>query len=339
MRDRPTRGQILLIVGCLIVVGVVPLIIDNPFYLNLLIMTCLAAGMAGAWNILGGYAGQLSLGHSAFFGIGAYISTLLYLRLGISPWLGMLAGGIAAAIASLVIGGICFRLRGPFYTLATIAFAEVVRIVAIYWRDFTEGSLGLLIPFRPSVANFMFSDRTPYLYISIGLVLLTVGVSVWIERSKFGLYFRAIGEEESAAASLGVDVFGYKLAAAGLSGFLVGIMGVFYAQYVLFIEPHSELSLQVSIQMAVMCMIGGMGTAVGPVLGAALLTPLSEILRSQLGGTYSGLHLLIYGVLLIAVVLAMPRGLIARLGPRLNLWIGRLDLWLSRLVRRPVSVK
>ena len=266
MRTRLTRGQISIIVGCLILLGVVPLIVDNPFYLNLLIMTCLAAGMAGAWNILGGYAGQLSLGHSAFFGIGAYTSTLLYLRLGISPWLGMLAGGIAAAIASLVIGGICFRLRGPFYTLATIAFAEVVRIVAIYWRDFTEGSLGLLIPFRPSVANFMFSDRTPYLYISIGLMLLTVGISVWIERSKFGLYFRAIGEEESAAVSLGVDVFGYKLAAAGLSGFLMGLMGVFYAQYVLFIEPHSELSLQVSIQMAVMCMIGGTGTAVGPVL-------------------------------------------------------------------------
>lgn len=339
MRNRPSRGQILIIVGCLVLLGVVPLIVDNPFYLNILIMTCLAAGMAGAWNILGGYAGQLSLGHAAFFGIGAYTSTLLYLRLGVSPWLGLVAGGVAGAIASLVIGGICFRLRGPFYTLATIAFGEVVRIVVIYWKDFTEGSLGLLIPFRPSVANLMFSDRAPYLYISIGLVLLTVGVSVWIERSKFGLYLRAIGEEESAAVSLGINVFGYKLAAAGLSGFLIGVMGVFYAQYMLFIEPHSELSLQVSIQMAVMCMIGGMGTAMGPVLGAALLTPLSEILRSQLGGTYSGLHLLIYGALVVTVVLVMPRGLIVRLGPRLNIWIGRLDLWLSRFLRQPVSVE
>lgn len=287
-----------------------PLAIESQFYLHVLVMILFYAALAQAWNIIGGYGGQLSLGHTAFFGIGAYTSTLLFLQYGLPPWVGAILGGVVAAATAFAISYPCFRLRGPFFTLATIAFAEVVRILAIYFRDITRGSVGLQIPFRPSLAHLMFRGKAPYLYVALGLLLITTWVTWWIERSKLGHSLVALREDEDAAEAVGINTHWAKLIAVMLSAFFTGLGGVFYAQFVLFIEPYSVFSLDLSVQLALVAIIGGMGTVSGPVIGSFIVTPVSEFARAWLGGGFRGLHFLVYGVVLIIVVILIPRGVV-----------------------------
>lgn len=303
-------------VGGLVLLALVPLGIRNPFYAHVVAMTFFYGALAGAWNILGGYAGQLSLGHAAFFGIGAYTSTLLSVTFQVSPWFGVIAGALLAALTALFVGYPCFRLRGPFFSLATIAFAEVLRILAIYFRDFTQGSVGILIPFKPGFRNLMFRGKTSYAYLAFALMALVLGSTLLIERSRLGHALTAVREDEEAAEALGINATRSKLLAALISAALTGIGGVFYAQYILFIEPYSVFALDLSIQLALVAIIGGVGTVAGPLLGSFLVTPLNEFLRVWLGGTYRGLHFMIYGCLLIAVVILMPQGVIAMVRDR-----------------------
>ncbi|MBI3988848.1 MAG: branched-chain amino acid ABC transporter ATP-binding protein/permease [candidate division NC10 bacterium] len=295
----------------LVLLALAPLLIQNPFYAHVGIMTFFYAARAGAWNLLGGYAGQLSLGHAAFFGIGAYTSTLLYVTFQISPWLGVMTGALLAALTALIVSYPCFRLRGPFFSLATIAFAEVLRILVIYFRDLTQGSVGILIPFKPGLGTLMFRGKTPYAYLAFALMATVLGTTLLIERSKLGHALAAVREDEEAAEALGINATRSKLFAALISASLTGMGGVFYAQYILFIEPYSVFALDLSIQLALVAIIGGVGTAAGPILGSSLVTPLNEFLRAWLGGTYRGLHFFIYGCLLIVVVILMPQGVIA----------------------------
>ena len=289
----------------------IALTVKDKFYLHLAIMMLFYAAVSSSWNIVGGFAGQLSLGHAAFFGIGAYTSTLLFINTGLSPWLGMIVGAVLATIVAGAIGYPSFRLRGPFFTLVTIAFAEVLRILTLYFHDFTKGSIGISVPFRPAPGNFIFRQLPAYVYVALGFLIIAVLVSLWIENSRLGYYLAALREDEDAAQALGIDTARYKLVAVLVSAFLTALAGTFYAQYIFYIEPFQTFSLDFSVLLAMMAIIGGLGTVWGPVAGAFLVTPLQEVLQAKLGGSLQGLHLVIYGAALIAVVILLPQGIVA----------------------------
>jgi branched-chain amino acid transport system permease protein len=295
---------------CLVALIIFPQIVKNPFVLHILIMILFYAALGSAWNLIGGFGGQLSLGHAAFFGLGAYSCVLLNIDRGVNPWVGMFVGALITSGFAAAISYPCFRLRGPFFTLATIAFAEVLRILTIYFKDFTRGSVGITIPQKMGLENFMFREKAPYLYIALSFMVGVFLISYWIEKSRFGYHLIALREDEDAAESVGVNTARTKLKAAIISAALTSLGGVFYAQYILFIEPYSEFSLDLSIQFALVPMIGGMGTSVGPIIGSFVLIPLQELLRAWLGGKYSGLHLVIYGCILMLVVIFMPQGIL-----------------------------
>lgn len=293
----------------LLAFAVTPLVTSNNYYLDTLIFMMLWAAMAACWNIVGGYGGLISLGHVVFFGIGAYTSTLLYLDLGISPWGGILGGALLSTLFALAIGVICFRLRGPFFSLVTLAFAEVGGIIATNWRSLTKGAEGLSIPYDPGLANMIFESKVAYAYLTFALLLLVYVISLAIERSPLGYRILAVREDEDAARSLAVPVARVKTIAFAISAALMSLCGTVFAQYVLYIDPASVFSFDVSVQVVLLTIVGGSGQAGGPILGSLVLTPLSQALRAWLGNTAPGLHLIVYGLLLIVIVLRVPEGL------------------------------
>lgn len=299
----------------------------SPFYAHIVLMIFFYAGLAGAWNIIGGFAGQLSLGHAAFYGIGAYTSTLLFLKLGITPWIGMIAGGILASVVGLGLGYVSLRLKGPFFSMITIAFAEVIKIIAVNTPSLTKGSVGILIPFRPSLGNMIFRDKFSYVLLAMGFMLLVFLVSALIERSRMGYYLIAIRENEDAAQALTINTSWYKVLAMAMSGFLMALGGVIYTQYILFIEPYSEFDFVSSINPALIAIIGGMGTAVGPIIGSIIMTPLQEFLRTWLGGLAQGLHLFVYGLILVGAVIFVPGGFVSLFSRQYNRIMEKLPVF------------
>lgn len=287
-----------------------PLVVKSIVYADIFVMFCLMAGLGGAWNIIGGYGGQFSIGHAGFFGIGAYASTLLYLHYTLSPWIGMIVGGILSAIVSLFVFYPCFRLRGVFFTMASLAFAEILMILSTYWTSLTRGNVGLLILFKPGLAHMMFNEKMPYAFLALSYMLLVVAVSIIIKKGKLGSYLNGVREDEDAAESLGVKSARCKAYAMMISSFLTAIGGTIYAQYVQFIDPGTLFDVNLSVRLALLPIIGGMGSVIGPLIGSALLTPLDTILRSWLGGHYAGLGFLTYGIVLIVCVLTLPEGIL-----------------------------
>ena len=294
----------------LVLLGAATQFVQQPFCLNILVLILFYAAASSAWNLVGGYAGQLSLGHAAFFGIGAYCSTLFYLNFGLSPWLGLVVGGFAAAVFGVGISYPCFRLRGPFFALATIAFAEVMRILSLYFEKVTNGAVGLLIPFKPGIVNFLFRDKAAYAFIAYLFLLIVVGISFMIERSRSGYLLCALRNDEIAAEAAGVNTARFKLFVMIISAFLTAAAGTFYAQYSSFVDPDTAFSIHFSINLAMVSIIGGMGTIIGPILGSFILTPLDHILRGWLGGFSAGLSFAVYGLALILVVTYLPDGII-----------------------------
>ncbi len=286
------------------------LLTKNDFYLNLYFLVFMFAGMSSAWNIIGGFGGQLSLGHSAFSGIGAYVCSLLFVKYGIPPLFGLIASVGVSIVLAVIIGYPCFRLKGPFFTLATIAVGEVMLLLAVYFRGLTAGSEGLSIPFKPSFFNLSFESKTPYAIEAFCFMLFALALSTWIKKNRLGFQLVALRDEDQAAESLGVNTSQAKMAGLMLSGGLTALGGGLFAQYVLFLEPHSEFSINVSINLALTSMVGGLGTVVGPAIGSFLLIPLQEFLRIWIGSSFQGLYFVIYGALLILVVMFMPRGII-----------------------------
>jgi len=276
----------------------------------MMILIFMYALLGEAWNILGGYAGQVSLGHAVFFGLGAYTSTTLLMKLGLTPWLGMVAGIFIAVVVSIIVGYPCFRLAGHYFAIATIALGEIVAIVFLNWK-FVGGAIGLFLPLLDeSLLNFEFhSSKAPYYYIILAMLVVTVLVTYKMEKSRLGFYFRAIKNDPDAARSLGIDLTKYKLIAMIISAALTAMAGTFYAQYVLFIDPHSVLPLMLSIQMCLIAVLGGTGTIAGPIIGAIVLIPMAEYTRVYLAGRVSGLHLFIYGFLIIVFAVFQPAGL------------------------------
>jgi len=287
-----------------------PQVFKKPFPQRMMILIFMYALLGEAWNILGGYAGQVSLGHAVFFGLGAYTSTTLLMKLGLTPWLGMVAGIFIAVVVSIIIGYPCFRLAGHYFAIATIALGEIVAIVFLNWK-FVGGAIGLFLPLLDeSLLNFEFhSSKAPYYYIILAMLVVTVLVTYKMEKSRLGFYFRAIKNDPDAARSLGIDLTKYKLIAMIISAALTAMAGTFYAQYVLFIDPHAVLPLMLSIQMCLIPVLGGTGTIAGPIIGSCILIPMAEYTRVYLAGKVSGLHLFLYGLLIIVFAVFQPSGL------------------------------
>jgi branched-chain amino acid transport system permease protein len=298
------------IAGILALLGLPLLLQDQDFLLDTLILMALWSFIACSWNIVGGYGGMLSLGHAAFFGIGAYTSTILFVNYGVSPWIGMLAGALLAGMFGLFIGVVTLRLHGPFFSLCTIAVAEILMIIAINWQSVTHGSSGIPVPYRPGAANMMFDSKAVYFYLALLLLAIPYGLSRWIHRSHFGYYLIGTRENEPAALALGINSVKVRLIAMVISSALTAMGGTFYAQYIGIVEPLHEFSFHLSAQIALMAIIGGIGTAGGPVFGAILITLLGTVLRATLGGAQGGMQAFVYGVLLVVVVLFIPQGMV-----------------------------
>jgi len=282
----------------------------GSYTLTVLIFVFFYAYLGQAWNIVGGYAGQLSVGHAAFVGIGAYTAAMLSLGAGLTPWLGMFVGGALSAALGAVIGYLGFRfgLRGFYFVLLTVAFAEICRIVALN-TEAIGGAQGLYITFTGNPRQFQFPDNRAYYYIALGLMLAATAVVWTIERKRFGIYLTAIREDEDACQALGVDTFKYKMLAMVVSSFLTGVGGTFYAFYLFSLQPNTVFGIPLSVEIVIRPIVGGAGTLGGPILGSFILSPLAELSRFYFArGGWSGAHLIVYGGLLILVVLFLPQG-------------------------------
>lgn len=300
------------IVGCL---ALLPLVLRaHTFELRLMTIIFLYALLGQGWNVIGGLAGQTSIGHGVFFGVGAYTSTLSALWLGTNPWFGMVLGASAAALLGVAIGLPCFRLRGHYFVIATLVVAEIVYQLVIAWPT-VGGASGLSLPLRSSglLAMQFNEDRRPYYYIALAMVTTMTVFVWWLKRSRFGYILQAIRDDEDAARSLGFSPARYKLLAMALSAASIGAGGVFYAQYVLFIDPSSVLALSISVIIALVPIFGGVGTVLGPVVGAGVLVPISEYSRVLFSGSGRNVDLLIYGFLIMLIAVYRPRGVMSLL--------------------------
>lgn len=288
-----------------------PLVVTSSFVLEILVRILLFAFIGTAWNLLGGYAKQLSLGHAAFFGLGAYTSTLLQINLGISPWIGMIVGGGVGLLASLPIGWLCFRLKGPYFTISTIATANVLMLIFLKFRDLAWGAEGTTIPNLGNAPLMMqFDNKVPYYYILLALLIIALSITAWIERSRMGYYLIALGEDEDAAEASGVDVVKVKRNIYMISAFLTALAGTFYTQYIYFIDPQTAFNFNVSIEAALVSIVGGIGTLWGPVIGTVLLETTTILLQSYLGNSIGGIQLTVYSLILMAVILVRPTGIV-----------------------------
>jgi branched-chain amino acid transport system permease protein len=288
-----------------------PWILTKPFPQHLMTVVFLYAMLGTAWNMLGGFAGQVSLGHAAYFGLGAYTSTLLLTKAGLSPWLGMFAGVVVALAIALPLGYASFRLGGRYFTMATIVIGEVVRIVFTSW-SWVGGAVGIFLPILPeSFVDFQFhSSKRPYYYIMLSLLLITMAVAYWVQKSRLGYYLKAIRDDPVAARSLGISVIKYKLSALALSVVFTAMAGTFYAQFVLFIDPVSTMPFLISLTIALVTILGGIGTLWGPVIGSFVLIPITQLTRVYLGGAARALDLVVYGPLVIFIAILQPDGLV-----------------------------
>ena len=309
--------QLLTAAVVLVICATIPFWVHDTYTQNLLIITILYAGLAQAWNILGGYCGQISLGHALYFGIGGYVSTFLFVKLGVPPTLGMFVGGAVGALCALLVGWPCFRLSGHYYAIATIVVAEMGYLLFLNW-DAVGAATGLYVPIGPdSWVTMQFrTTKVPFYILAVGYAAVCWLAAWLVEGSRWGFNWRAMRDDPIAARSLTVRVFPSKMAAAFISGGLTGIGGAIYAQYVGYIDPDSMFSVNLSILIALPAVIGGVGSIWGPLIGAAVLIPISELTRSYAGGSGTGVDLMIYGGLIVVIALARPAGLVSLLPER-----------------------
>ena len=304
-----------------VLAGLTPLVVRDAFFLDSLILILLWGAAGAAWNIAGGYAGQVSLGHSMFFGLGAYAAALAGTRWGLSPWIGVLVGAVVATATGFLIGFLSNRLRGPYFVLATIACSQVLLIGASRWRGFTAGSEGIPVPFRAGFWTLGIADKRIWVWIILALAVLVWLVELYLERSRRGYQLAAVREDEDAALSLGVPARRLKVAAIAVSAALTAVCGALWAQYVGFVDPVYVFSVDLSIRFALAAILGGLGTALGPFLGSVLVTTVETYLRAQFGGIgagFVGIYLILYGVALIVMVRFAPQGIVGWVGGRLR---------------------
>ena len=318
------RTMLLLVGGLTLALLPVALLAQDRFWLNILVYTYLFAGLSVAWNIIAGFGGQFSLGHGVFFAIGAYMTARLYLVWGVSPWLGLIPGALVCGLIGPLVFWPTFRLKGSFFAIATLAFNEVAFVMANYLEVVTGGPRGLQIPFKASLGNMIFAHPLSYALLMFAFMAVCVSVAVWIRRSRLGYYLLAVREDEDAARAAGIDVAGVKLRGTGISAALSGIGGGLFVMYVRTIDPPTLFSLtDVGFKFALLALIGGIGTIIGPVLGAFLIIPAESWLRAELGGGMPGMHLAILGGLMLVAALFMRRGLVGLLETAWHRWRSR----------------
>ncbi len=308
LKRKPTR---LLVAFLLFFVLVYPFIFQSVFYRHIMIMVFMYGLLAISWDLMGGYANLFSFGHAAFFGVGAYTSTVLQVHWGVNPWLGMLIGGCLSGLVGVIISYPTSKLRGHYFAIATLAFLFVTKTLIENWH-FVGAAQGLSVPMQESsFLNFQFHEsKIPYYYIMLALLILGLIFTKAVIASRVGYYLRALRESPEAAQSLGVNTALYRLIAIGISAFLAAIAGTFYAQYVLYIDPPSAISLHLSVQVVLISVFGGSGTLNGPLLGTAILIPLTNIIGAWLGGAGRGIAFMVFGGIIIAICLIQPDGLI-----------------------------
>ncbi len=307
----------------MILLTIFPLVVPNDYYLHLMILVLMWVVIGTAWNLIAGYTGQVSFGDAAFFGTGAYTAGLLTTKLMISPWWGLILGGVTAAILALPFGWICFRLRGAYFALATLALNEVMRHIGTIWESLTNGMVGILI-----VQTFM--SKLPYYYIVLTMAVVSVVSVRLVMRSKWGYYFLSIREDQDAAESLGIDSHFYKMVSLGIAAALTGVAGGFYMNYMGFIDPHVVFSLHdISIMAILVGIVGGVGTIYGPAVGAFIMVAVQELFRTGFFGTlmaaakstgsgyfikiveyFNMAHVLGFGLLVVLVILFLPNGVV-----------------------------
>lgn len=298
-------------IALLTMLPLVPAVTANSFHMHVVILILLFASMSQAWNIIGGYCGQVSFGHSVFFGIGAYGAGMAVVTYGGMPWPGILIGVVLAAVVAVVISYPCFKLSGHYFAIATFAIVEIFNRSFLVW-DWVGGALGLDYPLvKEGLTNLMwYNTKTGYYYCALILFLLIFGTVRWLEGHRFGYYMRAVREGQETAESLGVNSTAVKLSAMALSATLTALCGAFFAQYNLRVDTPMVMSLDMSMKFVLITVLGGSGTLVGPLLGAAVLIPLQEYTRAFWGGMGGGVDLIIFGLLIILMVVKQPAGMI-----------------------------
>jgi branched-chain amino acid transport system permease protein len=291
----------------------VPSFVQSNVVLNFLVMTLMIALAGQGWNIIGGYGGQYSFGHAAFFGTGAYATAILQVRYGINAWIGFAAAIAAGAAVGAVIGGLAFRagLRASYFALVTLAFAEVLRIVASV-APITGAGVGILIKLDLGPQSFQFQSRASFYFVVLALVAISLVIARLVERSRFGAWLIAVRENEDAARALGVDATAVKFVAMTLSAAITAAAGAFYAQYFLFIDAPIAYGPWISIEALLTPIIGGVGTVFGALLGALVVKLLGEAAKF-VASDAPGLDLVVYGAMLVVVIAFAPRGLVGAL--------------------------
>lgn len=310
-----TRSTRAVVLGYFAGIGALALLLlaalGDAYWLNIVIITLLFAGLASAWNIIGGFGGQLSLGHGVFFAIGAYTVAITYDRYAWSPWLSMLLAIPVAMVVAGLTSWPTFRLRGPFFAMATLALNQVALVLATYFATVTGGVQGITLPFSPSLRDLAFVERWKYAALMLVFVALTVAVATAISRSKLGYALRAVREDDEAAAAVGFNVFKVKLMGMLISAGLTSIGGSLYAVFVRYVDPASVLNLpEVGVRIVLIALLGGVGTLFGPVLGAFLFIPAITQLQAQLSDAPPGLNLVAVGLLLVIIPIALRRGIV-----------------------------
>lgn len=306
------RAQLAISMVILLLLAITPLFIRSPYYMGIVILTVLYAYIGISWNIVAGFAGQLLIAHIIFVAFGAYTTIVLNNTFGVSPWIGLPLSGLVSAMLGAVVAFITLRygLKADYFALFTIATMVAMKALFLKW-DFVGGAIGMGLRLNePSLAKMIFPNKEPYLYIALGLLLLGLLVQFFVYRSKMGKYFFAIREDEAAAAALGVNTSLYKTYALLIGSAMAGVGGGLYVMYVTFVEPPQVFDLALNVELVLAGpIIGGLGSLLGPLLGALVNKPLAELIRGFLSVTRSGSSLIVYGSFLILAILFLPRGL------------------------------
>lgn len=314
--------------ACILAILLVIPLFKNNYITYVVTQMLLFAYLGLAWNIMCGYTGQLSFGHATFFGIGAYASTLLYVKLGLTPWIGMFLGGCLAFGVGAGLGYVSFRygIRGVFFALITLTTSEMFRLLALFWQSLTNGAEGILLPWKGhSLLMFSFETHKKYLYYYtiLGMVILCTAIAAWIKRIRFGYYLAAIRENEDAAETLGINGPAYKIIAIGISAFLTAMGGTFYAQYYQHFEPDEVFGPMRSFEIIFPVILGGGGNVMGPGIGAVVLQFFEEMTRSYMPSTLHGFDRMLYGILIVVMIMYLPTGIVSL-----------IEAWRDRMVAK-----
>lgn len=312
-----TKKKLLFYILGIVVMAFMPLFVTSTFNRHVLCLILLWSIIGMGWNFIGGYAGQVSIGHSVFYGIGAYSAAIGFYKFNITPWIGMIIGIVISVIVASIIGLPLLRLKGHYFAVATMAVGECCRVIFVNWK-YVGGSTG--VDFLNRKANMWYSvqfqDKLYYYYLYLIVAVLVLALVIWLDKSKFGYYLRTIKGNELAAESVGINTSKYKSMAYMLSAAIVSLAGSLYAQYMLYVDPPMVMTLQISLMICLVTVMGGIGTVLGPIIGAVVLTLISQYTRVLAGGTGTGIDQVIYGALVIIVVLYLPNGIISLFNKR-----------------------